>query len=130
MSIFAVIKGKDMNDKQRMLDSIIDIVVDCCDVRYNGRSSVSREEVLGKCKRESVVLTRSMLALQLKHEGYTIDTIAMILDRSPDAVRDLITAGYNSVSSNKAYRRAAAEVALRCCDTEGVENQENAEREA
>lgn len=101
-----------------MLDAIVDIVVDCCDVKYNGRSSVTREEVLGKCKRESVVLTRSMLALQLKHEGYTVDTIAMILDRSADAVRDMIAAGYDSVSNNKAFRRAAAEVALRCCDVE------------
>ena len=104
-----------MNDKQRMLDAIIDIVVGCCDTRYNGRSSVTREEVLGKCKRESVVLTRSMLALQLKHEGYTVDTIAMILDRSSDTVRDLIASAYESVSSNKAFRKAAAEVALKCC---------------
>ena len=101
-----------------MLDEIIDIVVDCCDVRYNGRSSVTREEVLGKCKRESVVLTRSMLALQLKHECYTVDTIAMILDKSTDTVRDLIAAGYESVSSNKAFRKAAAEAALRCCNIE------------
>lgn len=107
-----------MNDKQKWLDTIIDIVVECCDVKYNGRSSISRADVLGKTKREAVVLTRSMLALQLKHEGYTVDTIAMILDRSPDTIRDLITAGYDSVSNNKAFRRAAAEVALKCCEME------------
>ena len=107
-----------MNDKQKMLDAIIDIVVECCDVRYDGKSIITREDVLGKSKRENAVLTRSLLALQLKHEGYTVDTIAMILDRNSDTVRDLIANGYSLISSNKAFRRAAAEVALKCLDWE------------
>lgn len=107
-----------MNDKQKRLDDIINIVVECCDVSYMGKSSITKEEVLGKSKRESVVLTRSLVALQLKHEGYTIDTIAMILDRTQDTIRDLIEAAYNNVSCNRAYRRAAAEVALKCDNEE------------
>lgn len=107
-----------MNDKQKWLDVVIGIVIECCDVQYNGKNSITREEILGKSKRENAVLTRSLLALQLKHEGYTVDTIAMILDRSPDAVRDMISSGYDLVSSNKAFRRAAAEVALKCCDAD------------
>lgn len=110
--------NEEYNAKQKMLDAIVDIVVECCDVKYNGRSSVSREEVLGKSKRESVVLTRSMLALQLKHEGYTIDTIALILDRSQETIRDLIASAYDNISTSRAFRRAAAEVALRCMDLE------------
>ena len=77
-----------MNDKQKVLDLIIDIVVDCCDVEYNGKHTITRDVLLGASKREAHVLSRSMLALQLKNEGYTVDTIAMILNRTPDTIRD------------------------------------------
>lgn len=103
-----------MNNKETILNKIIDIVVECCSTNINGVQTLSRADILGESKKENHVMSRAILALQLKHEGYSVTTIAMLLGREEQSVRKLIKKGYDYVATSRACRIAAAEVVIKC----------------
>lgn len=47
-----------------------------------GAKSITREDVVGKSREENVVLTRCLVVEQMVHAGFTISTIAFILNRT------------------------------------------------
>lgn len=59
-------------------------------------------------------MARSLLALQLKHEGYTTTSIALLLNRTEQSIRQMYKVGYDNVSNNRICRKAAAEIVLEC----------------
>ena len=101
-----------MNDKENTLDKIIDIVAKCTSYESVGLPVITRKQLLGDCRNENVSMARSILVLQLKHEGYTVTTIAALLGRTEQAIRKLITKGYNNISSSRVCRKAAAQIVL------------------
>lgn len=111
-----------MNDKEKLLMKIVEIVVDCCATQIDdtGRMSVTREDVLGKSRAENVVMTRCILAMMVVGAGYSITTTAQLLGRTVHAVRHLLEAGHSYHISSRAFRIASAEATLKCKDIDGA----------
>lgn len=103
-----------MNDKEKTIYQVLDIVVDCCSMDIDGRPSVSAEDVLGKSRQSNIVLTRCIFITQMLFLGYTTATIALLLHRSETAIRHLLEVAHQSRLTSKAYRLAEAEATLRC----------------
>lgn len=75
-----------MNKKEELIWRVIDNVISCCAVtRIDGAKSITREDVVGKSREENVVLTRCLVVEQMVHAGFTISTIAFILNRTVQA---------------------------------------------
>ena len=80
-----------MNKKEELIWRVIDNVISCCAVtRIDGAKSITREDVVGKSREENVVLTRYLVVEQMVHAGFTISTIAFILNRTVQATRHLL----------------------------------------
>lgn len=80
-----------MNKKEELIWKVIDNVISCCAVtRIDGAKSITREDVVGKSREENVVLTRCLVVEQMVHAGFTISTIAFILNRTVQATRHLL----------------------------------------
>ena len=103
-----------MNDKQEVMNKIVDIVVDCTTSRINEVATVTRDDLLGMSRNENHVMARSLLALQLKHEGFTTTSIALLLKRTEQAIRQMYKAGYDNVANNRICRKAAAQIVIEC----------------
>lgn len=99
-----------MNAKETELNRIIDTVVSCCVTSEDGRTSLSRSDILGKCRSENAVMTRCILVTQIIGAGYTIATVALMLHRSVQAVRHLRHLAADFRVTSRAYRIAEDEV--------------------
>lgn len=78
-----------MNKKEELIWRVIDNVINCCAVtRIDGAKSITREDVVGKSREENVVLTRCLVVEQMVHAGFTISTIAFILNRNRNPYDD------------------------------------------
>lgn len=101
-----------MNKKEELLDKIIDVVINCTSYEVNNVPTITKKDLLGKCRAENVVLARSILVLQLLSEGFTATTIASLLNRSIQSIHKLEQKGYDSIRTSRVCREAAAEVVL------------------
>lgn len=104
------------NHKQNLLDKLLEAVVDSCStpIDNQGTMSITKEDVLGKCRRDSVVMTRTMLANQLRRAGFTADTIGMFLHRSPQEVRKLCQKESDFIQTSCAYCVAFSQATIKC----------------
>lgn len=107
-----------MNDKERELWRIIDNTIACCAFEASGTLSITREDVLGKSRAENLVMTRCILASQMQHAGYSVTTIAGLLNRSVPAVRHLIKMDRDYTDTSRAYRIASAQATILNKDVE------------
>lgn len=109
-----------MNEKQRLLYTILDIVVSCCqtEIDENGTMSVTREDVLGASRAENVVMTRCILVMMIVGAGFSTTTAAQLLNRTPHAVRHLLEVGHQYHLTSRAFRIASAEATLKCRNIE------------
>lgn len=105
-----------MNDKENELYRIVDIVVECCaqKVDDDGTMSVTKEEVLGKSRKENVVMTRVILAEMIVYAGYSVTTAAQLMHHTNAAVRKLLAKAQDFRRSGRAFRIAEAEATRRC----------------
>lgn len=103
-----------MNDKEKELWRILDNTIKCCAVEVAGTDtlSITRADVLGKSRAENLVMTRCILAAQLQHAGYSITTIAGLLNRTVPAVRHLIRMDRDYTDTSRAYRIASAQATI------------------
>lgn len=109
-----------MNDKERQLLRIVECVVQACATQVDdmGTMSLTKEDVLGKSRAENVVMTRCILVSQIVGAGYSTSTAAMLLRRTPQAIRHLLAMSVTYHRSSRAYRIAEAEATLLCRDVE------------
>lgn len=99
-----------MNKKEELIWRVIDNVISCCAVtRIDGAKSITREDVVGKSREENVVLTRCLVVEQMVHAGFTISTIAFILNRTVQAIRHLLKISNDYYESSRAFRLATSE---------------------
>ncbi len=106
-----------MNKKEELIWRVIDNVINCCAVtRIDGAKSITREDVVGKSREENVVLTRCLVVEQMVHAGFTISTIAFILNRTVQAIRHLL----NYYESSRAFRLSTSEATLLNKDVEPI----------
>lgn len=107
------------NNKQQTLDKIIDIVVSCCRTEIApGVFSLSRDDLLGKSKKENVCMSRTILVNQLLWAGFTVSTVADVLNRTPHAIRHIQRQHDSYTASSRAYRIALSEATIKCRDIE------------
>lgn len=79
-----------MNKKEQLIWSIIDNVISCCAItRADGTRSITREDLVSKSREENVVMARALVVEQMVHAGFTITSIACILNRTVQATRHL-----------------------------------------
>lgn len=105
-----------MNNKESFLYKVVEAVVSCCATRLaDGSMSVTTEDVLSKDRiGECANMTRCILVRQLGVMGYSIETIAGILQRTESTVRDMMNRGNDFELTSYAYHIASAESALKC----------------
>lgn len=111
-----------MNKKEELIWRVIDNVISCCSVtRIDGAKSITREDVVGKSREENVVLTRCLVVVeQMVHAGFTISTIAFILNRTVQATRHLLKMSNDYYESSRAFRLATSEATLLNKDVEPI----------
>ena len=80
----------------------------------------TREDVVGKSREENVVLTRCLVVEQMVHAGFTISTIAFILNRTVQATRHLLKMSNDYYESSRAFRLATSEATLLNKDVEPI----------
>lgn len=106
-----------MNDKEKELWRVIDNVIKCCAIELpSGELSITREDVLGKSRAENLVMTRC----QMIHAGFSITTIATVLNRTVPAVRHLCKMAYTYLITSRVYRLATAQATLLNKDVEPI----------
>lgn len=103
-----------MNSKGSIRNRIVDAVVSCCADEFDGRVTVTSSDVLSKCRVENVVMTRQIVAMQLKAAGYTTTTIAQMLNCTGANARKLINDGYDNLRTSRAFHIEFAESTLLC----------------
>lgn len=105
-----------MNKKQQELERITKIVIDCCamEIDDEGKTNITIKDVTGKSRKTNLVMTRCILAAKILSHGFSIDTIANLLNRSVSAVRHLLKLGHWFKRTSKAYDIANKEVEEKC----------------
>lgn len=111
-----------MNKKEELIWKVIDNVISCCAVtRIDGAKSITREDVVGKSREENVVMTRCLVVEQMVHAGFTISTIAFIINRTVQATRHLLKMStYYYYETSRAFRLATSEATLLNKDVEPI----------
>lgn len=100
-----------MNDLERELNEVVDIVVDCCVTTIDeGSYSITRNDVLGKSKKENAAIARNMLATHLLKDGFSMTTISLLMGRTIQSVRNMLQAHEEWMRNSNAYRIANAQV--------------------
>lgn len=46
-----------MNDKEKYLNKILDVVVESCNYISGGKLSITKEDILGKSRNENIIMT-------------------------------------------------------------------------
>lgn len=102
-----------MNEKQKELYRILDLVVSCC-VTEHGRASITRSDILGRSRTENAVMTRCILVAQLAKAGFSASTSAQLLGRTSAAIRHLMRLGTDYLRTSRAYRIAFQQASRLC----------------
>lgn len=110
-----------MNKKEQLIWSIIDNVISCCAItRADGTRSITREDLVGKSREENVVMARGLVVEQMVHAGFTITSIACILNRTVQATRHLFKISAEFYQTSRAFRLATSEATLLNKDIEPI----------
>lgn len=101
-----------MNDLERSIYRIIDIVVECCAVECeNGK--ITKEDVLSKSKKENATIARYMLTYHLRQFGLSNTTISQLIGCSIQSVKNMIQNHDVWLENSHAYRIANNQVILK-----------------
>lgn len=95
---------------------IADAVVKCCASKAGTGLNFTVADVLSHNRAENIVMTRQILAMQIKNAGYTTTTIARLLNCSAANVRKLIATGYDNLHNSRAFNYAYSESTILCRD--------------
>lgn len=108
-----------MNKKEQLIWSIIDNVISCCAItRADGTRSITREDIVSKSREENVVMARALVVEQMVHAGFTITSIACILNRTVQATRHLFKMSTEFYQTSRDFRLATSEATLLNKDVE------------
>ena len=103
-----------MNIKDRLLGSIINIVIYGCKSQMWNDSDITKENVLGQSKNENVCLARAILVGVLIEAGYTKTSIAGILKRTTKGVGYLLKSNYLLLKTSRLYRIVKEDISAKC----------------
>lgn len=105
-----------MSTKEEIVEKILEIAAQCCSyTNKDGSRSFTASDIVSKERiGDNVNLTRCIVVRQMKHMGFTTETIAHILNRTESTIRDMVTKGMEAEDTSCAYRIAADEVKEKC----------------
>lgn len=98
-----------MNAKETELNRIIDTVVECCATSSDGRSTLTRKDILGTTRTENAVMTRCIMVEMILRAGFSVETVAFILRRTNGSVRRIRQTAENFRLTSRAYKIAEEE---------------------
>lgn len=102
-----------MNNKEKLIEFIIDTSIEKCNVKtLTGEDTVTKELLINKSRKENVVLTRAMIILLLKNNGFTNQTCADILSMTTVGVRNAIQLCNYQLRDSEAFRTSYSEITL------------------
>lgn len=102
-----------MSDKQDLIDEVLQIVVDCCNVEVDGEHVITKAEIVSKRRDDAVCMTRCIFVAQMMCLGFSRTTIAKVVHRSERSIGDLLKKAYEYKKTSYAFRLADAEATLR-----------------
>ena len=88
--------------------------------RADGTHSITREDIVGKSREENVVMVRALVVEQMVHAGFTIISIAYILNRTVQATRHLFKTSTKFYRTSRAFRLATSKATLMNKDVEPI----------
>ena len=104
-----------MNDKEKLFYHIEETAARCCSYTLkDGRQSITVADVLGKSRRENVQLTRNIAVGLLVALGFTVSTCAVMMHRSPPAIRCMMRADRQMQETSMVYRLATRQARTEC----------------
>ncbi len=110
-----------MNKKEELIWFIIDNVIKCCAITKPDNSlSITREDIVGKSREENIVMSRCIVVEQMVHAGFSISTIAIIINRTVQATRYLLKLSTQYYETSRAFRLATSEATLLNKDVEPI----------
>lgn len=98
-----------MSNKKDLIDTVMQIVLECCHVEMEGVHRVTAEDVYGKSREESIVMTRCIFVTHMAFCGFSRTTIAAILHRSEKTIGHILEQAHRFRIASPAYRFAEAE---------------------
>lgn len=102
-----------MNNKQKLIDDILTIVVSCCSTDIYNENAITNEDVLGPNRSENVCMTRCIFVTEMLFMGYSKTTIANILHRSEKTIGNILNQAHTYRKTSYAYRIAEAECTIK-----------------
>ena len=99
-----------MNEIEKEICRVVDVVIECCATNNENAISITKEEILGKSKKENANFARTMLAHFLHKDGFSVTTLAFMFNRSQQSVRNLIVSHDAYIKQSNAYRIANEQV--------------------
>lgn len=104
-----------MNDKEKLFHEIVETVARCTSYTLkDGTQSITVADVLGKSRKENVQLTRNIAVSMLIAVGFTVSTCAVMMHRSPPAIRSMVRADRQMQETSMVYRLAARQARTQC----------------
>ena len=106
---YAPMTLKKMNNKESELNRIIDVAISCC---KSESTIITKEDILGKSRKEECVWARTIVVALLSSGGYLTSTIATALNRTTPAIRHLMKLDTSLRRTSRAYRIAYEEACI------------------
>lgn len=102
-----------MNNKQKLIEEILTIVVGSCNIDIYGEVSITNEDVLSADRSDNVCMTRCIFVTEMMFMGYSKTTIARILHRSEKTIGNILNQAHGYRKTSCAYRIAEAESTIK-----------------
>ena len=102
-----------MNRKKEELHRIVELTVSCCNTSQDGQD-ISIDDILGKSRRENLVMARCILVSQMIRQGYSVTTASKLLGRTTQTIRRMLVSNDRFLHSSRAYRIAIEEIRDKC----------------
>lgn len=102
-----------MNRKKEELHRIVELTVSCCNTSQDGQD-ISIDDILGKSRRENLVMARCILVSQMIRQGYSVTTASKLLGRTTQTIRRMLVSNDRFLHWSRAYRIASEEIRDKC----------------
>lgn len=100
-----------MNEKEGLIYTILDMVIEECSLSF---VSISRDDIIGKNVNEIVRMARCIFVTELLFFGYSDFAIYNFLNRTRQALDDILFRAHEYRRKSWIYRKTEAKCTLRC----------------
>lgn len=109
-----------MNNLENQIYQIVDVVVECCAVECES-GTITKQDVLSKCKKENATIARYMLTYHLRQFGLSNTTISQLYGCSIQSVKNMLANHDLWLQNSRAYRIANNQVIFKLLSSNSQE---------